>query len=154
MTRYFRVTHRAGAFIDGIHYPCADELDDISVGIVPLELDKNAKAPLWGIEVDVNGNEIGTQPVPARERLGDVLGNKIAADAGAGAKNASGTPAEAEQRKQTIVETLALLDHANDGDWTTGGLPKVDVVANASGLEGLTRDEITAAQPDFARKTA
>lgn len=149
MTRYFKVIHKAGAFIDGVHYPCADDLDDQSLGIVPLDLPKGEKAPLWGVEVDVHGNEIGERPDGAREKLGDALGNKIAT--GAGAK-AHGTKAEAEQRKATIVETLALLDHAKDDDWTEAGKPKVDVVANASGLEGLTRAEIEAAAPDFLRK--
>lgn len=182
-TRYFKVIHKAGAFIDGIHYPCADDQNDITDSIVPLELKKGDKTPLWGVEVDTHGNEIGERPDPysVQDTIGNKLADNIAKNAGVGAnaqktghtgvdtpnrnqdenredgsnKNglqANGTKAEAEQRKATIVETLGLLDHDKDDDWTTGGLPKVEVVASASGLEGLTRDEITAAQPDFKRE--
>jgi len=183
-TRYFKVIHKAGAFIDGVHYPCADDQEDVSQSIVPLNLAKGDRAPLWGVEVDAHGNEIGERPDPysVQDTMGGALADKIAKSAGVGPgaqkqghtgvdtpnpnqssnrddgsnKNpgvATGTKAEAEQRKQTIVETLGLLDHDKDDDWTTGGLPKVEVVASASGLEGLTRDEISAAQADFKRQT-
>lgn len=157
-TRYFKVIHKAGAFIDGIHYPAAADGGDESLSIVPLELGPKDKAPLWGVEVDVHGNEIGERPDPAgvQDKLGGALADKIAGSAGEGTKKpagaATGTKQESEQRKQTIIDTLALLDHGKDDDWTTGGLPKVEVVASASGLEGLTRDEITDAQPDFKRE--
>ena len=169
MTRYFKVTHKAGAFIEGIHYPCADDQDDATDSIVPLELKKGEKAPLWGVEVDAHGNEIGEHQTSARDRLGDQLGNQIAEGAGVGAAGtsgrtgvdintgagANGTKQEAEQRKQTIVDTLALLDHDKDDDWNKAdGKPKVDVVAAASGLEGLTRAEIDEAAPDFKRNKA
>lgn len=153
-TRYFKVIHKAGAFIDGIHYPPAADSADESYSIVPLELGPKDKAPLWGVEVDVHGNEIGERPDPdgVQDKLGDALANKIAGNAGVGGQKATGTKQEAEQRKATIAETLSLLDHDNDGDWTSGGLPKVEVVASASGLEGLSRDEITEANPDFKRE--
>lgn len=156
-TRYFKVIHKAGAFIDGIHYPCADDQNDVTDSIVPLELKKGERAPLWGVEVDANGNEIGERPDPysVQNTIGNELADKIAGNAGQGTGKkaaATGTKAETEQRKATIVETLGLLDHDKDDDWTTGGLPKVEVIASASGLEGLTRDEITAANPDFKRE--
>jgi len=153
-TRYFKVIHKAGAFIDGIHYPPAVDSKDENDSIVPLELGPKDKAPLWGVEVDIHGNEIGERPDPAgvQDLMGDALANKIANNAGVGGTKATGTKQEAEQRKATIVETLGLLDHSNDGDWTAGGLPKVEVVASASGLEGLSRDEITEANPDFKRE--
>ena len=152
-TRYFKVLHKAGAFIDGVHYPCADDQADVSESIVPLELKKGEKAPLWGVEVDVNGNEIGERPREdgVSDKLAEGLANSIAGKAGAGTK-ATGDKKDQEQRKQTIVDTLQLLDHGKDDDWTAGGLPKVEVVASASGLEGLTRDEITQADPDFKRE--
>lgn len=178
-TRYFKVLHKAGAFIDGVHYPCADDQADVTQSIVPMDdSEEGFKEPLWGVEVDVHGNEIGERPDAdgLKDKLGDKLASTIEKKAGVGnvqktghagvdtpnpnqssnrseTKPAGGTKQETEQRKQTIVDTLALLDHGKDDDWTAGGLPKVEVVASASGLEGLTRDEITQADPDFKRET-
>ena len=151
-TRFFKVIHNAGAFIDGVHYPPATDNGDDSASIVALELGAKEKGPLWGVEVDANGNEIAERPDAneVSDKLATNLANKIAT--GAGAAPAGGNKQEAEQRKQTIADTLSLLDHSNDADWTTGGLPKVDVIATASGLEGLTREEITQANPDFKRE--
>ena len=100
----------------------------------------------------MHGNEIGERPDTnaVSDKLADGLANKIAGKDPAA--KATGTKAESEQRKKTIVDTLALLDHDKDDDWTAGGLPKVEVVAAASGLEGLTRAEIEEAQPDFKRE--
>lgn len=158
-TRYFKVIHKAGAFIDGVHYPCADDQEDVTDSIVALELKKGDKAPLWGVEVDARGNEIGERPDPysVQNAVGNELADKIAAGAGQGkakeGTKAAGTKAEAEQRKQTILDTLALLDHSKDEDWNkTDGKPKVEVVAAASGLSDLTRAEIDEAAPDFKRE--
>lgn len=184
-TRYFKVIHRAGAFIDGVHYPCADDQNDITSSIVPLDDSvEGFKEPQWGVEVDVNGNEIGERPDPysAQDTIGNKLADNISGKAGIGPNAqkaghagvdtpnrnqdenrkdgsnpnglAKGTKKEAEERKATIVQTLELLDHDKDDDWTADGKPKVDVVANASGLEGLTRAEIEEAQPDFKRTKA
>lgn len=173
-TRYFKVTHKAGAFIDGVFYPPASDTTDLAESIVPLELKKGDKEPRWGVEVDVHGNEIGTAQRSAREDLGDALANKIAgndgnvhvghrgqniskpADAQTGSEGAGAAPTgdkkEAEERAATIRETLDLLDHKNDEQWTSAGQPKVDVVEDASGLENLTRKEIEEAAPDFKRE--
>ena len=161
MTRFFKVTHKAGAFIDGIHYPCADDQADIQESIVPLEIGKKDKAPLWGVEVDANGNEIGETPIPALDRLGDALGNKIATAAGekpAQEPKATLSAAEAAARKQTIIDALSLLDHEKDEDWVmngdSAGKPRVNVIEDATGIKDLTRAEIDAAAPDFIRKKA
>ena len=45
-TRYFKVIHKAGAFIDGIHYPAASDGGDEHLSIVPLELKKGGPVPL------------------------------------------------------------------------------------------------------------
>lgn len=153
-TRYFKVTHKAGAFIDGVHYPTADDQADITDSIVPLELEEGAAAPLWGVEVDVNGNEIGEQPAAVQDKMADALANKIAGGSASNTAAPAPTGKDADARKATIVQTLELLDHNNDADWTSGGKPKVETVAAASGLENLTRAEIEAAAPDFVRNTA
>jgi hypothetical protein len=177
-TRYFKVLHKAGAFIEGVFYPPVSEDGDFADSIVPLELAEGAAGPLWGIECDALGNEIGAIPDGVKDKMSTELANRIANGAGQGStqvvppgepnplKN-SGTPTaapksqetevnlqnkESDTRKQTIVDTLSLLDHTKDEDWTEGGKPKVEVVAAASGLDGLTRAEITEAAPDFARK--
>ncbi|AAT69545.1 gp69 [Alphaproteobacteria phage PhiJL001] len=50
-----------------------------------------------------------------------------------------------------IVEALAKLDHKNDDHWTQDGLPRIEVVANISGIKDLKRGQITDAAPDFVR---
>lgn len=53
--------------------------------------------------------------------------------------------------KDLIVTALQVLDVENDAMWTQAGLPSVDVVKAAAGLETLTREEITNAAPNFTR---
>ncbi|MDX9690538.1 MAG: hypothetical protein RBT70_08800 [Alphaproteobacteria bacterium] len=150
-TRYFKVTHKAGAFIDGVHYPAADDQADVTASIVPLELAEGQNPPLWGVEVDAQGNEIGEQPAGVQDKLADALANKIAGGNAAPAAEPLPTGKDGETRKATILQSLELLDHNNDADWTSSGKPKVETVAAASGLDNLTRAEIEAAAPDFVR---
>lgn len=50
-----------------------------------------------------------------------------------------------------IKAALSQLDPENSDHWTSDGAPRVDVVAKLSGLEELTRKEITHAAPEFMR---
>lgn len=157
MTRYIRVNHKSGAFIDGIWYPSADDAKNIQDAIVPMELSPNAPVPIWGTETDQFGNELGgeqptEQPI---DKLNDALANKIAAGAGE-APAATKTPAvedkskDAVQRKQVILDTLELLDHKDDSHWTAEGLPNMNVVCETAGIQ-VTRAELTETAPDFKR---
>lgn len=162
MTRYFKVVISAGAFQDGVYYPPATDHGDNSASIVPLEIGPDERAPLWGVETDANGNELkqktAKKNVSPQDRLATEFANKIATDAGAGAINdgdkedEKGKPEYDEGRKQAIIETLNLLDHSNDEDWTQSGLPQVGIVAKAAGLSDLTRAEIDNAAPEFKRE--
>lgn len=153
-TRFFKVIHKAGAFVDGVHYPVAEDGEASPDSIVPLQLAEDAQGPLWGVEVDAQGNEIDA-PAPMEtiaDKMAEGLANKIAT----GSAKPTLSAEEAAARKQTIVDTLALLDHSKDADWVmngaTAGKPRVDVVESASGLVGLTRGDIDEAAPDFKRE--
>jgi len=150
MTRYFKVKHKAGAFIDGVYYPPESDSVDVMESVVPIEFEDDARLPLWGVEVNENGEEIGQAPVSAREKLGDALGNKLAGKEPVQAPVIA-KDKDAEARAETIRETLELLDSKNDNQWTGDDKPKVDVVADASGLNSLSRAEIEAAAPGFTR---
>lgn len=50
-----------------------------------------------------------------------------------------------------IVSALALLDVDNNDHWTSDGLPRMEALEQLSGLKGLTRSAVTAAQPGFSR---
>ena len=158
-TRYFKVLHKSGAFIDNVYYPPADQVSDVMDAVVAMEGIAPGKEPQWGVEVDERGNEIAAVPAGALDKMSDALASKLAAGAGAaplkdvedpgdGASGQVGKDADA--RKAAIVETLELLDHADDAHWTEQGLPNVKVVAETSGLE-VTRKEVTEAAPDFKR---
>ncbi len=54
----------------------------------------------------------------------------------------------------TIKEALGQLDPANDAHWTIDGLPVIAVVAGLVGDEHLSREVITASDPDFCREAA
>jgi hypothetical protein len=152
-TRYFKVLHKAGAYIDDVYYPPADQAGDVHESIVPLKGVKEGKEPQWGVECDAHGNEIGAVPEAAVEKMGDALASQIARNAGMKQleESATGTVKEVEARKQLILDTLSLLDHADDTHWTADGLPNVKVVCEAAGVE-LSRKEITEAAADFKRK--
>lgn len=53
-----------------------------------------------------------------------------------------------------IREALQQVDPMNDAQWTSDGLPLVDVVRELTGNELLTRKEITDADPGFCREEA
>lgn len=155
-TRYFKVLHKAGAFIDGVYYPPAEQCPDVTEAIVAMEDIAKGKEPLWGVECDIHGNEIGEAPAGVQDKMSDALAKKIAQGAGEG--GASDAPPatekkDAEARKQVILDTLSLLDHSDDTHWTGEGLPSVNVVSETAGIQ-VTRAEIKAAAPDFVRQAA
>lgn len=53
-----------------------------------------------------------------------------------------------------IHEALRQLKVEEDNHWTNDGLPRIDVVAELSGIKYLKRGEITAAAPAFTRANA
>lgn len=52
-----------------------------------------------------------------------------------------------------IKQALLALDKENDVNWTTDGLPRLDVVKQTTGDTTLTRDKLTIAFPGFNRET-
>jgi len=54
----------------------------------------------------------------------------------------------------TIKEALMHLDPTDDAQWTSDGLPLVEVVRGLTGNETLTRKEISEADPAFCRDNA
>lgn len=54
----------------------------------------------------------------------------------------------------TIKEALQQLDPTDEAQWTSDGLPLVEVVRGLTGKEVLTRKEITDADPEFCRDKA
>ena len=153
MTRYFKVTHRAGAFQDDIYYPPAQDGGDISQSIVPLDLPKGAKPPMWGVECDKDGNEFDVPAVveSVEDKLSAQLANKIASKAGEPPAAPPAADKETEQRKATILAALELLEHDNKDHWTARNDPSTDAVKAITGLE-VTRAELDAIAPDFKRK--
>lgn len=55
---------------------------------------------------------------------------------------------------EKITEALAKLDPDNDEQWTSEGLPRVEVVAEVAGIAALTRKEINEAGRGFTRDVA
>lgn len=55
---------------------------------------------------------------------------------------------------EQIVAALQKLDVNNDGHWTQDGLPRIETVRLFAGNQSLTRENITAAAPDFTRLVA
>lgn len=53
-----------------------------------------------------------------------------------------------------IVETLNKLDPNNENHWTQDGLPRLDTIKILASDPTLTRDQVTAAAPDFNRASA
>lgn len=51
-----------------------------------------------------------------------------------------------------LIEALKLLDVNEKSHWTADGLPRVDVVAELTGIKDLKRADITAAAPTFTRE--
>jgi hypothetical protein len=52
---------------------------------------------------------------------------------------------------EQILAALQKLDVNNDGHWTQDGLPRLETVRLFAGNQALTRDNITAASPEFTR---
>lgn len=55
------------------------------------------------------------------------------------------------RRSAFILTALAALVVATDDHWTEDGLPRVDAVSKLSGIEDLSRQDITDAAPAFSR---
>jgi len=53
-----------------------------------------------------------------------------------------------------IADTLTKLDPNNDNHWTQDGLPRLDTIKILASDPTLTRDQVTAAAPDFNRTAA
>lgn len=54
---------------------------------------------------------------------------------------------------EKLIEALQKLDKANDNHWTSDGLPKVDTVRFLAGDQTITREQISAAAPNFNRNS-
>jgi hypothetical protein len=55
---------------------------------------------------------------------------------------------------KTIEEALQALDPKNDAHWTSDGSPRMEVLQELTGNEGLTRKQVREAAPTFTRETA
>lgn len=53
-----------------------------------------------------------------------------------------------------ILEALSKLDATNDNHWTQDGLPRLDTIRILAGDPALTREAVTAANPNFNRSNA
>lgn len=150
-TRYFKVRYEAGAYIDDLYY----RKDDI----VPLEVGKDEQPPLWGVEVDQHGNEIGVDRSAAvQNKLASGLANKIAGknpakdadDDDDSGKGTGGAELSAEQKEQ-VKSALDLLDHGDKAHWTARGLPNTEAVSALVGFP-VERKDINEIAPDFQRE--
>lgn len=56
-----------------------------------------------------------------------------------------------DERLAAIKAALSKLDTAEDTHWTEGGLPAMDHMKAATGLDDLKRDEVSAAAPGLHR---
>lgn len=146
--RYFQVRNTSGAFIDNLFYQEGE--------VVTLDLKKGEKGPLWGIEVDADGNPIGGDNTGVvQDKLSDALANKIAGgssgkkddDDGKGSKDVGLTDTQKEQ----VKSALELLDHDNKEHWTARGLPNTETVSGLVGF-AVERKDINEIAPEFVRK--
>lgn len=149
-TRYFKVRYEAGAYIDDLYY----RKDDI----VPVEVGKDEQPPLWGVEVDQAGNEIGVDRSTAvQNKLASGLANKIAGKKDAdddddSGKGTGGADLSAEQKEQ-VKSALELLDPADKAHWTARGLPNTEAVSALVGFP-VERKDLNEIAPDFQRPDA
>lgn len=152
--RYYKVTYSAGAFINNYFYP--------EGSVIALDLKANDKQPLWAQPCDAQGNPdsdvIVDEVLDINKKLGDALGNKMAAAAGEPAAIVlpPSTPAPAAvdaTRNNQILETLKLLDPSDDAHWTKDGSPNINVLVETLGFK-MTKAELTALAPDFKRPAA
>lgn len=54
-------------------------------------------------------------------------------------------------KQAKIKEALAKLDVANDSQWTEDGQPRIESMRMLTGVFNLSREEVTAADPNFSR---
>ncbi len=55
---------------------------------------------------------------------------------------------------KTITEALGLIDPADDYQWTSEGLPRMEVIERMVGDRAITRKEVTDTDPEFCREVA
>lgn len=55
---------------------------------------------------------------------------------------------------EDINATLGMLNPDDDGQWTSDGLPLMETMRGITGDEKLTREQVTAAAPEFSREVA
>lgn len=55
---------------------------------------------------------------------------------------------------KNISDALSKLDPTNDNHWTQDGLPRLDTIRIVSGDPSLSREAVTAANPEFNRESA
>ena len=144
--RYFRVRYESGAYIENLYYAKDD--------IVPLDVERG-KEPLWGVEVDANGNEIGPDRSAAvQDKLASGLANKIAGKPAPTNEEDTSTGGGAgltDVQKDQVKEALGLLDHNVKEHWTSRGLPNTETVSGIVGFS-VERKDINEIAPEFVRK--
>lgn len=141
--RYWRVLFAAGAFIDNYHYAENE--------IVEYNPAEGEEAPIWGVEVDAQGNELVAGE--ADEKIVQRPDQKIANTVGKsdGAKGSLTDEQQKEiQRAKEIKEATTLLDGNNDEHWTQSGEARMEALESVLGYQ-ITRKELDAAVPDFKR---
>jgi len=87
-----------------------------------------------------------------RNNAGQGAGDSAGGPTGDGAPNGDSVGSSAE-RLQQIAVLIRNLDEDEDDAWTDAGLPAVEAISEAL-KQNVTRDEITAALPDFKRGDA
>lgn len=126
--RYMSRTYRGKAISDG-EYQAQAGRPGGAVSAVPSD-------------VPANG---GAAPGPAP--VSTVDAPAPAGDAGASSSGDGSERSEADK----IREAVELLESDDSDHWTAEGLPRIDAVAELSGLQGVTRDQINIAAPDALR---
>lgn len=150
--RYFRVLHKAGAFIDENFYG-QDEI----VPYTPTADEDKAGKPFWGQEVDEHGNEVGGKKNPdfISDKQADTFTEAQTGNKGAAAGNKGGKPAPVElteDQKAQVKEAVALLEADNEGHWIKG-VPAPSAVTNLVGFD-VTAAQIKEIAPDVKRPKA
>lgn len=98
---------------------------------------------------DVQPTGKGTEEVPSDDGNGSA-----GTEAGSTGNDTSGHGQENtgnDGDKNEVIEAILELDPTNDEHWTTDGRPRVDAVANATGIPTLTRRDIDAVAEDVRR---
>lgn len=55
-------------------------------------------------------------------------------------------------REGVILQALQQMDHKDDEQWTSSGLPLMDVICELAGDDTITRAELMVAAPDYRRR--